>query len=286
MPREMMAALRQRVLVCEPPMAHMLALHGLASGNSSEANLTHPETVVHVHRTFRAAGVDLFVTNTTDADPESLERAGLAGEGPRIWSAGVALCREAAGPDAFVAATVGGVGDARRGEEELIAGLRQQFESFLGPEIDMLLLDGLTSLKTAEAAVRATRELDVRIPVAAILLLDPATGLAADGLDAGALDRRLGSLNVQVVGASCLGSEGAIHAFQALAQTTAKCLMARVPASPVSTAHGGDTDGGSPVETGECAARLIACGAGIIGGCGACTGDHVRQIAKAAKAIA
>jgi 5-methyltetrahydrofolate--homocysteine methyltransferase len=81
---------------------------GIGDGECYEYwNLEHPEKVRAIHESYVAAGAEVLVTNTFQANPVCLERFGLSHELEAIAKAGIALAREVAGPDRFVLASMG-----------------------------------------------------------------------------------------------------------------------------------------------------------------------------------
>lgn len=286
---DLLQTIADRVLVCEGAMGSMLSARGAAVRNTSLANLTHPEAVSAIHGAYRAAGAEVFQTNTFAANPVMLDAAGLLPQAAEIWSAAVRLCREAAGPDAFVAANGGPTGRLLEPLGDLTAdearsAFRQQFEVLLGPLVDLVLLESFEALEEAELAVAAVRELDGQIPVAVTLAFTTANGRTTMGVSAASAARRLGACNVQVLGANC-GTPASLElAFAELSAGTDRPLMAKPNAGVPRLVVGETVFGGTPVEMGEQAARLIGHGARLVGGCCGSTPDHIAQIARAAAA--
>ena len=104
-------ALESRVLVCDGAMGTMLYAQGAFVNRSfDELNVTRPELVAGVHRAYVDAGVDVIETNTFGANRVKLESFGLADQLPALNAAGVALARQAAGSDVFVAGALGPLG--------------------------------------------------------------------------------------------------------------------------------------------------------------------------------
>ncbi len=104
-------ALQERVLVLDGAMGTMLQARGLSSGASPEGmNLEQPEVVEAVHREYVAAGADIIVTNTFGGNRPKLTNYGLENRVHEINVAGVEIARRAAGPETFVAASIGPTG--------------------------------------------------------------------------------------------------------------------------------------------------------------------------------
>lgn len=270
MARDLMAAVAERVLVSAGDIGGLLTPGGPPARLAAEMNLTAPETVLQVHRNHLAAGAELLLTNSGDAHPQNLQRLGLLEQGSIIWCEAVRLCREAAGPTALVAATVGPAPDDSLSDmpgssaSPAALSLRPQLEAMLGTAVDLVLLRGYLSPAEAEAAVRAVREVDASVPIVLLMRADAGSQAGVAG--------RLAQLPVQVMGVSGGGLEQSTAALQQMSALSGVPLMAEL--GPV---------GLTPAQAGQQAARLIAYGARIVGCCCA-TPDHILQIARAAAA--
>ena len=97
-----------RVLLMDGAMGTELQRAGLAAGDCGEAwNLSRPEQVQAIHRSYAEAGAEVLLTNTFQADPGSLQRSGLADKLSSVWKAAVDKARAASARDRFLLADVG-----------------------------------------------------------------------------------------------------------------------------------------------------------------------------------
>jgi 5-methyltetrahydrofolate--homocysteine methyltransferase len=97
-----------RVLLMDGAMGTELQRARIREGECYEYwNLEHPENVRAIHASYVAAGTEVLVTNTFQANPLALDRFGLAQELEAIAAAGIELACEVAGSDRFVLASVG-----------------------------------------------------------------------------------------------------------------------------------------------------------------------------------
>ena len=97
-----------RVLLMDGAMGTELQRAGLQPGECGELwNLTHPEKVLAIHRAYVDAGAEVLLTNTFQANPETLARRHAAGRLNAICRAAVEHARHAAGPNRWVLADVG-----------------------------------------------------------------------------------------------------------------------------------------------------------------------------------
>jgi 5-methyltetrahydrofolate--homocysteine methyltransferase len=103
------AALRSgKVLLMDGAMGTQLQRAGLPPGQCPELwNLTHPERVLAIHRSYLEAGAEVLLTNTFQANPVALARHGQVGKLAEIWRAGIALARSAGAGTPFVLASAG-----------------------------------------------------------------------------------------------------------------------------------------------------------------------------------
>jgi 5-methyltetrahydrofolate--homocysteine methyltransferase len=97
-----------RVLLMDGAMGTELQRAGLADGERGETwNLSQPERVRSIHRSYAAAGAEVLLTNTFQADPGNLQRPGLGDLPIQIWRAAVDNARAGSACDGFVLADIG-----------------------------------------------------------------------------------------------------------------------------------------------------------------------------------
>ncbi len=289
MPNDLLAELKRRVLVCEGAMGSMLTAKGIAYRNSAEVNLSHPEAVVDIHRAYREAGAEVFQTNTFAANLRMLQRAGLADQAVQIQVQAVRLCREAVGPEAFVAAGGGPVGDLLKplGDLEyadVVAIFRQQFEVMLAQPVDFVLLETFESAEELKAAVEGVRQAGCRLPIATTVSFSNPNGRNMMGQDGATMARAMMDMGVDIIGANCGHPQGLLIAMRQMAEITELPLMAQANAGVPQLVGGRTVYTGTPEQSGKLAAELVQLGVRIVGGCCGTTPEHIRQIARAAHA--
>jgi len=77
MKNSLLETLRQRRLVCDGAMGTQLMLAGLANGDCGEAwNLSHPDRVLKIQRSYVDAGTDCLITKTFGGSRLMLMRHG------------------------------------------------------------------------------------------------------------------------------------------------------------------------------------------------------------------
>jgi 5-methyltetrahydrofolate--homocysteine methyltransferase len=289
---DLLAAVQKRVLVAEGGMGTMLARLGVRVANTAEVNLTHPEIVARIHREYREAGAEVFQTNTFGANLPSLERAGLADRAAEIQAAAVRILRDAVGAEGWVGADLGPTGELIEplgpvSMDQAVAVYRQQLEAMAPLGVDFVLGETFESLEEAEAAARAAREVTPHLPLAITMSFSLPNGRTSMGVTGAQAAERLAELGVDILGANCGHPDGLVLGLGAMAEAAGDRVLMAQPNAGVPVLRGGETVfEGTPQWSGEMAARLMEMGARILGGCCGTTPEHLRQIARAARAAA
>ena len=99
--------LQTQVLVGDGAMGTILFTEGLDTCPEAY-NLTHPEKIEAIHRSYIEAGADVIQTNTYGANFEKLKAFGLEHKVKHIHQAAVAIAQRAAQPETIILGTVGG----------------------------------------------------------------------------------------------------------------------------------------------------------------------------------
>ncbi len=290
--KQMLEEMDNRVLVCEGAMGTMLTAKGISYRNTGEANLSHPEVVAEIHHEYQQAGAEVFQTNTFAANLGMLRRAGLDEQAAQIQTAAIHILREAVGQDAYVAAGAGPTGDlieplGELSRDEAVAIYRQQFEVMLATGmVDFVLLETFEDMGELQAAIRAVREVDPNIVIAATVSFSMAEGRTMMGVSGTEAARQLVAEGVDIIGANCGDLDGLMVAVREMCQVVDRPLMVQANAGQPQLVDGEAVFRGTPQESGRLAAELIACGVRLVGGCCGTTPDHIREIVRAARATA
>ncbi len=279
--------IRNRVLALDGAMGTMLQEQGLKPGQSpEEMNLTAPDVVESVHLEYRRAGADIIVTNTFGGNREKLSHYGLEGRIREINSGGVALARKAAGPSAYVAASMGPtglfvepVGDVTF--DRMSAVFREQAEILLEAGADLFTLETFLDIKEIRAAIIAIRDLSPTIPIIAMLTFDD-KGRSVLGTPPEAAAITLEAAGANIVGSNCgLGVEGIYSILKSMRQVTGLPLIAQANAGLPVLKDGKTIFPGTPEDMTSHHDRFLELGVRIIGGCCGTTPRHIAAIRQA-----
>ena len=149
-----------------------LQQRGLPIGACPDAwNLSQPEKVEQVARSYVEAGSRVILTNTFGANRFTLARHGLAEKAAEINRAGVELARRAAGGRAMVFASVGPSGlmlmMGQVSEDELKAAYTEQTQALAAAGADGIAVETMSDV--AEAALATAAAHATGLPVVACM---------------------------------------------------------------------------------------------------------------------
>jgi 5-methyltetrahydrofolate--homocysteine methyltransferase len=257
---------------------------GLQPGECPDAlNLSHPEWVSRVARTYVDAGSNVILTNTFRANRLALASYGLEAKVREINRAGVALSKQAAGGRARVFASMGPSGKMMMTgeveEDDLLAAFTEQASVLAEAGADALLLETMSDLTEATIALEAART--TGLPVAVSLVFD--SGKEKDrtmmGQTPEQVAKALADGGAEIIGANCgLGIEGYIPVCRRLHAATDRPLWIKPNAGLPVLSAGRVTYATTPAEFARHVPALLAAGASFIGGCCGTTPEFIAAV--------
>ncbi len=288
------------ILIGDGAMGTYLYQLGFPVGISyEEMNLTRPEVIADVHRSYYEAGARFIETNTFTATRERLAKFGLEQETEAINRKAVRIARDAVGADAYVAGTVGSIRAGRRKnvrQHTVKQDFDQQITILLEEGVDALILETFFDLEEIMMALRIARAKS-DLPIICQLAAED-VGRTTDGYTLAHSFSSLAAEGADVVGFNCRsGPNGMLRNLErfraeiqlkiAADSSTTDNAAATLPISVFPNAGIPDyVDGtytyvSTPEYFAECARQFADSGARIIGGCCGTTPDHVRAMASA-----
>lgn len=294
-------ALAEGVLVGDGAMGTYLYQLGFPVGISyEELNLTRPEVIADVHRSYYEAGARFIETNTFTATRERLAKFGLEGETEAINRKAVQIARAAVGVDAYVAGTVGSIRAGRRKnvrQQTIRQDFDQQIGVLLDEGVDALILETFFDLEEILIALRIARSKS-DLPIICQLAAED-VGRTTDGFTLAHSFSKLAAAGADVIGFNCRsGPNGMLRNLERFrtqgieqdAEDLKAAELTEAAALPVSVfpnagipdyVDGKYTYVSTPEYFAECALQFADLGARIIGGCCGTTPDHVRAMSAA-----
>lgn len=287
---DLLAQLGKKPLFFDGAMGTILQEKGLLPGEAPELwNMTHPEVIQGVHRSYLEAGADILTTNTFGANPVKLQENGFESE--EIVSAGVKLVRQAveqAGHGA-VALDIGPSGKllAPLGDlpfEEAVSAFARMAKAGAEAGADLALIETMNDLYEAKAALLAVKE-NTSLPVVVTMTFDQ-DGKLLTGGDLSAMSAVLEGMGADVIGMNCgLGPRQMLELIRELRAYTGLPIAVNPNAGLPKEQDGCTYYDVGPGEFSGLMEEIVRAGAWIIGGCCGTTPEHIRQTVERCKGI-
>lgn len=316
----LLQASKERLLILDGAMGTMIQQHDLEEadyrgdrfkdwpkdvrGNNDLLNLTQPDIIGNIHRSYFAAGADIVETNTFNANRISLADYDMQGLAPEINAAGARIARQAAdeatarnpekpryvagaiGPTNRTASLSPDVGDPGYRNitfDDLRVAYREAASALVDGGVDLLLVETVFDTLNAKAALYAIEELfdevGVRLPIMISGTITDLSGRNLSGQTAEAFWNSVSHVRPFSIGLNCALGARQLRPYVA---EVARCADTMVSAYP---------NAGLPNEFGEYdeAPEEMAAQLGewaeagllnIVGGCCGTTPEHIAAIAR------
>lgn len=280
----------ERPVLVDGGMGTLLQDRGLEDGAPGELwNLERPEAVREAHEAYAAAGARILTTNTFGGTRPRLDMHGLGDRLAEVNRSAAALAREVADRHGLlVAGDLGPTGEllAPLGTlepEDAQALFAEQVAALVEGGVDLLLVETLSDLAEADAALAAARAVAPDLPVVVTMSFD--TNLRTMmGVRPGDAVRHLAAAGADAVGANCGRGPAEmeqIAAEMAQARDGEVLLVAQSNAGlPQVVGDRFEYDAG-PDDMAAHATLLAGLGVDLVGGCCGSTPDHLAAMGAA-----
>ena len=300
--RDYIAAVNERVVVFDGGMGATLEQFDLTQedyggllGKCHEALiLNRPDVIEGVHTSMLEAGADVVETDTFQGSRLKLEEWGLGEHTMEINTKAAEIARKAAGPDRFVAGSIGPTGflpastDPTLGDisfGRLAEVFAEQATGLVQGGADLIIIETAQDILEVKAAIfgarQAFKDTGRTLPLQISVSLLPNGGKMLLGTDIQSVLTTLTALEVDVVGLNCsTGPEDMRDAIRFLGETSTLPVHC-IPNAGLPL-QGPDGETIFPEKPEPLAATLgefvERYGVGIVGGCCGTDPNHIRAI--------
>ncbi len=307
--RDYLQAVSDHIVVFDGGMGATLEMfdltqedYGGLAGKCHEALvLNRPDVIEGVHGSMIEAGAEVVETDTFQASRIKLDEWGLADHTEEINVKAAEIARKAAGPDRFVAGSIGPTGHLPASDDptlgnirfpELVTVFTEQAGGLVRGGADLIIIETAQDILEVKAAIFGARaafeEAGREVPIQISVSLLPNGGKMLLGTDIQAVLTTLEALKVDVIGLNCsTGPEDMRDAIRYLGENST------VPVHCIPNAglplQGPDGETIFP-EKPEPLAKTLGefverYGVGVVGGCCGTTPEHIKAISERVKGL-
>ncbi|MGE4427347.1 MAG: homocysteine S-methyltransferase family protein [Solirubrobacteraceae bacterium] len=302
--RDYLAAVRDHVVVFDGSMGALLEDKNLSleddyqlPGRAHEVLvLNRPDVIEELHNTMLDAGATVLETDSFQASRLKLDEWGLADHTLEINQRAAEIARKAAGPDRFVAGSIGPTGFLPSSDDptlgnilfgDLVTVFEEQARGLIQGGSDLLIIETAQDILEVKAAIFGAREAfkatGRRVPLQISVSLLPNGGKMLLGTDIAAVVTTLEALKADVIGLNCsTGPEDmrdAIRYLGANASVPVHCIPnAGIPQQGI---NGETVFPEQPQPLADALGTFVDdYGVSIVGGCCGTTPEHISAIAE------
>ena len=283
----------RKILIADGAWGTELAARGLQPGESPEGwAIYQPDAVLDVAQSYVDAGAEVILTNTFGGSRFKLAKCDLEDRVEEINRRAVELSKDAAGDDALVFASIGPTGEFMEplglvSEAEMVATFAEQVKAMVAGGADGLLVETMTDLGEAKAALQAAKQhFDGPVVVSMTFDKGPKGYATMMGVTPERAAEELQAASAEIVGSNCgHGIENMIEVITLMRGATDLPLWAKPNAGMPKLVDGQTVFTQTPEETAAHFEALVEAGARIVGGCCGTTPEHIRALVDARNAI-
>ena len=281
---ELKRYLEKNFLIFDGAMGTILQSLGLKAGELPEIlNIKEPEKVIEVHKRYINAGSKVITTNTFGANELKLKDTGFKVE--EVISTAVSNAKEAIkNEEVFIALDIGPIGRLLEPMGDL--SFERAYEIFkrqiiqgVRSGVDLILIETMTDLYEAKAAVLAAKE-NSNLPVFCTMSFQE-DGRTFSGCTALAMTTVLQGLGVDALGVNCsLGPKEIEPIINEILKVSKVPVMVQANAGIPRICNGEIIYDISPKEFALCSGKYLEKGVKIIGGCCGTNDEYIKSITK------
>lgn len=272
--------LKKNYIFLDGAMGTMLQAKGLQLGGIPELiNISNPEWISDIHKSYINAGSDIIYTNTFGANRYKLKESGYTVD--EIIPKAIEIAKDACkGTNTLVALDIGPIGQLLEPTGSL--SFEEAYDIFkeqiiAGKDADLIVFETMTDLYEIKAAVLAAKE-NSKLPVICTMTFEQ-NSRTFTGCSVSAMALTLSGLGVDAIGLNCsLGPKELFPIVKELSEWTNLPIVVKPNAGlpdPVTNTY--DI---TPDEFAEYMAKFAGLGVKIFGGCCGTTSEYIKALTE------
>lgn len=281
--------LKNDKLIFDGAMGTMLQNRGLKIGQLPEAlNITSPDVVIDIHKKYIKAGADIITTNTFGANKYKLIDSNYTVK--EVIDAAIGNARKAIeDEDIYIALDIGPIGELLEpmgtlSFQEAYDIFKEQVISGVENQVDLILIETMTDLYEAKAAVLAVKE-NSDLPVFCTMSFEE-DKRTFTGCNPTSMVMTLQGLNVDALGLNCsLGPKELEPIINDILDISRIPVMVQANAGLPTVVNDETIYNISPNEFASYCAKFVEKGVKVIGGCCGTTDEYIKELVKSLKDV-
>ena len=290
--RDFRAALNTDVLLFDGAVGTEIYGSGVFINRAfEELNLTAEALISKIHRSYVKAGAQVITTNTFGANRLRMKEFGLEEKFADINACAVRLAKAEAADRAWVAASIGPIGQplapvGRLQPGQAFAAFKEQAQVLASEAPDLFILETFYDRRELWQAVRALRAAS-DLPIIACMAFSPDPTTGSPRSTAAQQLLQVASWQVDAVGVNCgAGPRTLLELVESVAPRIDKPLVAMPNAGHPQEVDGRQLYMASPEYMAEYARRFVLKGARAVGGCCGTSPAMIKEMRSFIRSVA
>ncbi len=283
--------IKNRIVILDGAMGSLLMDQGLPPGDPPDFwNISNPEKVQKIHKSYFDAGSDAVLTNTFGSSMLKMMAYKHGNSIEDYNKKGVELAKEICPEHGYVAGDIGPCGGflppvGTTSVEEFYNDSLEQARYLSEAGVDFFVVETMVDIKEAEAAVRAIKEISKLPILASITYKKTKKGFfTIMGNTVEFCVKVLEEAGADIIGANCtLGSDEMVALIPMIKEQTNLPISVKPNAGQLQLIDGKTIYNATPEDFARDISSMIKAGASVVGGCCGSNPEFIKKIAEVVK---